>query len=112
MDKQFNKEATRNGESIIRQSQLERAIEIFTLMEVKPSLREILRLSQILTEFQYTWNLNNYELIKFEKHFNQTTNNELLSSVPHTSVDKPLVKQERTSSAYQLAEAKKTKGRA
>ena len=112
MDKQFNKEATRNGESIIRQSQLERAIEIFKLMEVKPSLREILRLSQILTEFQYTWNLNNYELIKFEKHFNQTTSNELLSSVPHTSVDKPLEKQQKTSSAYQLAEAKKTKGRA
>ena len=112
MDKQFNKEATRNGESIIRQSQLERAIEIFTLMGVKPSLREILRLSQILTEFQYTWNLNNYELIKFEKHFNQTTNSDLLSGVPHIAIDKPLDKQPKTSSAYQLAEAKKTKGRA
>jgi len=79
------KEPTRNGESIIRQSQLERSIEIFTLMGVKPSLREILRLSQLLTEFQYNWNLDNYGLIKFEKHFNQTTDSDLLTDVPHIS---------------------------
>lgn len=80
-------------------------------MEVKPSLRELLRLSQILTDFQYTWNLNNYEILKFEKHFNQQTSKDLIASIPHQEVDKPLEKQKKAPSAYQLANAKETKGR-
>lgn len=110
-EKQFNREATRNAEGIIRQSQLERAIEIFQLMEIKPSLRELLRLSQILTDFQYTWNINHYEILKFEKHFKQETNTSLLDSIPHHQVDKPLEKQTKAPSQYQLATAKETKGR-
>ena len=68
MEKQ-NKEATRPSESIIRQSQLERSLEVFTLMGIKPSLKEILRLSQILTNFQYDWNLQAEEIKMFDKYY-------------------------------------------
>ena len=80
---QFNKPSTRDSEHIIRQSQLERAIELFKLFEVKPTLREVLRLSQLLTDFQYNWNLNSYHLIKFEQHFQQKPNESLLNEAPH-----------------------------
>jgi len=103
--------AVRENERIIRQSQLERAIELFKLFEVKPTLREVLRLSQILTNFQYDWNLSHYELVKFEKYFNQVTNEKLLDSVPHHSTDKPLEKQSKAPSTFQLAQAKENKGR-
>lgn len=111
-DKQFNRDATRNSEGIIRQSQLERAIQIFQLMEIKPSLRELLRLSQILTDFQYTWNLNHYEIIKFEKHFKQETSKSLIDSIPHVEADKPLTKRDKAPSQFQLASAKENKGKA
>lgn len=101
----------RENERIIRQSQLERAIEMFELFEVKPTLREVLRLSQLLTNFQYDWNVHNYELIKFENHFKQKANEKLLDSVPHHVVDKPYEKQEKSPSSFQLADAKKNKGR-
>jgi hypothetical protein len=104
--------AVRENERIIRQSQLERAIEMFKLFEVKPTLREVLRLSQILTNFQYDWNLNHYELVKFENYFKQVTNERLLDSVPHHSTDKPLEKQSKAPSTFQLAQAKENKGRA
>ena len=67
------KEATRPSESIIRQSQLERSVEIFTLMEIKPTLKEILRLSQVLTNFQYDWNLQAEEIKMFDKHYKLVT---------------------------------------
>lgn len=104
--------ALRENERIIRQSQLERAIELFKLFEIKPTLREVLRLSQILTNFQYDWNLSHYELVKFENHFNQITNGKLLDSVPHQVADKPLEKQSKAPSTFQLAAAKQNKGRA
>jgi hypothetical protein len=72
MEKQI-KEATRPSESIIRQSQLERSVEIFTLMGIKPSLKEILRLSQVLTNFQYDWNLQAEEIKMFDKHYKLVT---------------------------------------
>jgi hypothetical protein len=104
--------AVRENERIIRQSQLERAIELMKLFEIKPTLREVLRLSQILTNFQYDWNLNHYELVKFEKHFNQVTGEKLLDSIPHHSTDKPLDKQAKGPSSLTLAQAKENKGRA
>jgi hypothetical protein len=63
------KEAKRNGESIIRQSQLERSVEIFTLLGIQPSLKGILRLSQILVEFQYDWDLQSADIEKFDIHY-------------------------------------------
>ena len=63
------KEAKRNGESIIRQSQLERSVEIFTLLGIQPSLKGILRLSQILVEFQYDWDLQSSDIEKFDTHY-------------------------------------------
>jgi hypothetical protein len=63
------KEAKRNGESIIRQSQLERSVEIFTLLGIQPSLKGILRLSQILVEFQYDWDLQSADIEKFDTHY-------------------------------------------
>lgn len=63
------KEAKRNSESIIRQSQLERSLEIFTLLGLKPSLKSILRLSQILVEFQYDWDLESKDIEKFDIHY-------------------------------------------
>lgn len=112
MEKSYDKLPSREGEAIIRQSQLERAIQVFQLMEVKPSLRELLRLSQILTDFQYTWNVNHYEILKFETHFKQAADEKLLSSVPHIRVqgsDKP--ETTKTVSAYQSSVAKKLKGK-
>lgn len=105
------KQELRENERIIRQSQLERAIEMFQLFEVKPTLREVLRLSQILTNFQYDWNLSHYELVKFENHFKQVTNEKLLDSVPHQVADKPLEKQQKGPSTLALAAAKQNKGR-
>lgn len=106
------KQELRENERIIRQSQLERAIEMFQLFEIKPTLREVLRLSQILTNFQYDWNLAHYELVKFEQHFQQVTNGKLLDSVPHQVTDKPLDKQAKGPSSFALAQAKQNKGRA
>lgn len=108
----YAKEATRSGECIIRQSQLERAIDLFKLFEVKPSLREVLRLSQILTDFQYSWEINHYEILKFEEHFKQKTNEKLMESIPHTNPTKPTEKTGTKSvSEYQTSIAKQLKGK-
>jgi hypothetical protein len=54
-------------EIIIRQSQLQRAIEIFSLLEKKPSVRQICRLSKLLTHFIWLWDENAQELKDFDK---------------------------------------------
>lgn len=104
-------QSKRDGEAIIRQSQLERSIELFQLFEVKPTLREVLRLSQILTNFQYDWNVNNYEILKFEKHFGQSTNDKLLDSVPHVQPDPVTKSKSNPVSDYQSQIAKQLKGK-
>ena len=104
--------ATRDSEQIIRQSQLERAIELCTLMGIKPSLREVLRLSQILVNFQYNWELNHYDIIRFEQHFNQKTNESLISTMPSTRIDNvEPEKKQKGSSPYQLQVSKELKGK-
>ncbi len=55
-------------ELIVRQSQLERAIDMFKLIDYQPSIREVCRLSQILTEFIFTWNENADELKTFDDY--------------------------------------------
>jgi hypothetical protein len=54
-------------ELIVRQSQMERAIEMFQLLEIKPSVREVCRLSQILTQFIFDGNQNHSDIKQFEK---------------------------------------------
>jgi hypothetical protein len=101
----------RENEIEIRQTQLQTALDMFHLFQVKPTLREVLRLSQILTNFQYDWNLANYELVKFEKHFGLESSSKLMETIPHINGDKPHVKQEKGPSPYQLAAAKENKNR-
>jgi hypothetical protein len=60
-------------ELIVRQSQLERSIEIFQLTGRKPSIQEICRLSKVLTEFIFTGDYNTDAL----KNFDKWTGNEL-----------------------------------
>jgi hypothetical protein len=54
-------------ELIVRQSQLQRAIEMFQLMGIQPSVREVCRLSQILTNFIFEWDEKSEEIKAFEK---------------------------------------------
>lgn len=110
--KSYQKEPTRCGEAIIRQSQLQRAIELFQLFQVKPTLREVLRLSQVLTDFQYNWELNTYPIIEFEKHFKQESKSGVLDSVPHENT-KPIedTNKTKTVSEYQTSIAKQLKGK-
>lgn len=54
-------------ELIVRQSQLQRSIEIFQLTGRKPSIQEICRLSQVLTEFIFTWDYKSEALKNFDK---------------------------------------------
>jgi hypothetical protein len=56
-----------NQELIVRQSQLQRSIELFTLLGIKPSVQEVCRLSQILTQFIYDGDVNNEDIKKFQK---------------------------------------------
>jgi len=64
-------------ELIVRQSQMERAIEIYTLIGEKPSIREICRLSKLLTEFIFTWNENDDSLKKFDSNYKLKSREEL-----------------------------------
>ena len=64
-------------ELIVRQSQMERAIEIYSLIGEKPSLREICRLSKLLTQFIFTWDENDENLKKFDGHFKLKTKEEM-----------------------------------
>lgn len=60
-------QAKDNQELIIRQSQLQRSIELFNLLDIKPSVREVCRLSQILTQFIFDGDVNNIDIKQFEK---------------------------------------------
>ena len=59
--------APTKDELIVRQSQLQRSIEIFQLTGRKPSIQEICRLSKVLTEFIFTWDYKSEALKNFDK---------------------------------------------
>lgn len=69
-----------NQELIVRQSQLQRSIELFQLMGIKPSVREVCRLSQILTQFIFDGDVNSKDIKQFEKVMNITPHSNYLSS--------------------------------
>jgi hypothetical protein len=71
-------------EIIVRQSQLERAIEIYTLIGQKPSVQEICRLSQILTEFIFTWDLKSDDMKNFDKHITGQLKKDLVTDLTKT----------------------------
>jgi hypothetical protein len=56
-----------NQEVIVRQSQLQRAIELYQLLGIKPSVREVCRLSQILTQFIFDGDKDHPDIKQFEK---------------------------------------------
>jgi len=56
-------------EIIVRQSQMQRAIEMYALIGEKPSLGEVCRLSQLLTEFIFTWDHKSKGIKDFDTHF-------------------------------------------
>ena len=56
-----------NQELIVRQSQLQRSIELFHLFGIKPSLQEVCRLSQILTQFIFDGDHKSADIKQFEK---------------------------------------------
>jgi len=68
-------------EIIVRQSQLQRSIEIYTLLGQKPSVQEICRLSQILTEFIFTWDEKSEDLKKFDKHISGKLKQDLVTDL-------------------------------
>lgn len=63
-------------ELIVRQSQMERAIELYALLGVKPSVQEVCRLSQILTEFVFSWDTSNEDLKNFSNHIQKQLKNQ------------------------------------
>ena len=69
--------APSKDELIVRQSQLQRSIEIFQLTGRKPSVREICRLSKLLSNFIWTWNEDDQDLRNFDKW----TGNELKENI-------------------------------
>ena len=62
-------------ELIVRQSQMERAIELYALLGVTPSVQEVCRLSQILTEFIFNWDTSSEDLKNFSKHIQKQLKN-------------------------------------
>jgi hypothetical protein len=56
-------------EIIVRQSQMQRAIEMYALIGEKPSLAEVCRLSQLLTEFIFTWDYKSKGIKDFDACF-------------------------------------------
>lgn len=75
-----------NQELIVRQSQLQRSIELFTLLGIKPSVQEVCRLSQILTQFIYDGDVKNPDILKFEK---------AMGIKPHSTIIKKQTKSEQ-----------------
>lgn len=75
-----------NQELIVRQSQLQRSIELFTLLGIKPSVQEVCRLSQILTQFIYDGDVKNPDILKFEK---------AMGIKPHSTIIKKQSKSEQ-----------------
>jgi hypothetical protein len=59
--------AATKDEMIVRQSQMERSIELFHLFGIKPSLQEVCRLSQILTQFIFDGDHKSADIKQFEK---------------------------------------------
>ena len=68
-------------EIIVRQSQLQRAIEIYTLLGQKPSVQEICRLSQILSEFIFTWDEKSEAMKKFDNHISGQLKKDLITDL-------------------------------
>jgi len=68
-------------EIIVRQSQLQRAIEIYTLLGQKPSVQEICRLSQILSEFIFTWDEKSEAMKKFDNHISGQLKKDLVTDL-------------------------------
>lgn len=68
-------------EIIVRQSQLQRAIEIYTLTGQKPSVQEVCRLSQILTEFIFTWDEKSDSIKKFDNHIKEQLKKDLVTDL-------------------------------
>ena len=62
-------------ELIVRQSQMERAIEMYALLGVQPTVHEVCRLSQILTEFIFNWDTSNEDLKNFSNHIQKQLKN-------------------------------------
>lgn len=60
-------QAKDNQELIVRQSQLQRSVELFHLFGIKPSLQEVCRLSQILTQFIFDGDHKSADIKQFEK---------------------------------------------
>jgi len=73
-----------NQEIIIRQSQLQRSIELFTLLRIKPSVQEVCRLSQILTQFIYDGDVNNEDIKKFQKAMDIKPHSQVISKPKET----------------------------
>lgn len=71
-------------EIIVRQSQLQRAIEIYTLIGQKPSIQEVCRLSQILTEFIFTWDHKSDDMKNFDKHITGKFKKDLVTDLTKT----------------------------
>jgi hypothetical protein len=68
-------------ETIVRQSQMQRAIEIYTLIGEKPSLGEVCRLSQLLTEFIFTWDYKSKGIKDFDAYFKLESKEDLHSKL-------------------------------
>jgi tRNA A37 N6-isopentenylltransferase MiaA len=68
-------------EIIVRQSQLQRAIEIYTLTGQVPSVQEVCRLSQILTEFIFTWDEKSEPIKKFDNHIKEKLKKDLVTDL-------------------------------
>jgi hypothetical protein len=73
-----------NQELIVRQSQLQRSIELFTLLGIKPSVQEVCRLSQILTQFIYDGDVNNEDIKKFQKAMGIKPHSQVISKPKET----------------------------
>ena len=65
---------------IVRQSQMERSIELFHLLQIKPSVREVCRLSQILTQFIFNGEVNHPDIKQFEKEMGIKAHSSLIAS--------------------------------
>lgn len=75
-------------ELIVRQSQMERAIDVCKLLEYKPTLIQLLRISQVLTQFIFDWDLKNPDLRKLSSHIADPSQNELVTQIETILKDK------------------------
>lgn len=68
-------------EIIVRQSQMQRAIEMYALIGERPSLGEVCRLSQLLTEFIFTWDCKSKGIRDFDLYFKLESKEDLQSKL-------------------------------